>query len=344
MENSTHKKILVTGGTGLLGAHLLHQLVARGYSVRAICRSTSSKKVFEKVFAAYATNPTADMARVEWVTGDVTDYFSLEEAFVGIDTVYHVAGFISFQSKDKPKLENVNIQGTANVVDAAMQCGVKKVVYVSSVAALGRADLEGLISEETPWKNSPVNTHYAVTKQAGEREVWRGSEEGLEVLVVNPGLIIGYGDWTTGTGKIVKRIAEGQSFYTDGCNGWIDVRDAARAMIDLDEAGIHGEKFILIGQNVDFKSAFADMANHLGSKAPTIKAGPMLMRLAVWSEKFVSLFSGNEPLVTPETIMTASLQSRYDNSKIKNRIGFQFTPFEDTLQEVSKWYKLDAKS
>lgn len=339
MEKSTTKNILVTGGTGLLGAHVLQQLVHRGYHVTAIRRQSSSLAVVDKVFGEYST--PENKAKISWLTGDVTDYFSLENAFENIDTVYHVAGFISFQSKDKKKLEQVNIQGSANVVNAALYRGVKKVIYVSSVAALGRADVEQLINEETQWKNSPVNTHYAVTKQAGEREVWRGSEEGLDVLVVNPGLIVGYGDWNTGTGKIVKRIADGQSFYTDGCNGWVDVRDTARAMIELDESGIKNEKFILIAENVPFERGFAVMAKHLGSKAPHIKAGKALMKMAVWSEKLASMLFSKEPLVTPETIMTASLQSHYDNSKIKKAINFEFTPFEETIEEVSRLYKRD---
>lgn len=340
METPNKKNILVTGGTGLLGAHVLQQLVGKGYNVKAICRTTSSKKVVEKVFGAYA-DAASDIEKITWLTGDVTDYFSLEEAMAGMDAVYHIAGFISFQGKDRKKLEDINIKGTANVVNAAMQCGVKKVIYVSSVAALGRADVENMITEETLWKNSPVNTHYAITKQAGEREVWRGSEEGLDVLVVNPGLVLGYGDWETGTGKIVKRIAEGQKFYTDGCNGWVDVRDVARAMIDLDEAGIVNEKYILISENVPFEKGFSLMAKHLGSKAPSVKAGKMMMKTAVWTERIVSFLFSKEPLVTPETIMTASLQSRYDNSKIKKAIGFEFIPFEETVKEVSRLYHQD---
>lgn len=343
METSNKKKILVTGATGLLGAHVLQQLVAKKHDVTAICRSTSSKKVIEKVFRTYSSD-TSDIQKIKWVIGDVTDYFSLEDSFDGIDTVYHIAGMISFQGKDKQKLENVNIQGSANVVNAALHRGVKKVIYVSSVAALGRADVEDIINEETPWKNSPVNTHYAVTKHAGEREIWRGSEEGLDVLVVNPGLILGYGDWDSGTGKIVKRIAEGQSFYTDGSNGWVDVRDVARAMIDLDEANVINEKFILVSENVSFEKGFAVMANHLGSKAPSIKAGKLLLGTALWMERVKSFLFSKEPLVTPETLMTASLKSRYDNSKIKNQIGFEFTPFEETVKEVSDLYKKDLQS
>lgn len=343
MTEANPAKILVTGGTGLLGAHLLQQLTAAGTPVKALCRTGSSRKVIEKVFAAYAKDPVADLARVEWVTGDVTDYYSLEAALEGIDTVFHVAGYVSFRRGDRPKLEAVNIRGSANVVDAALYRGVRKVVYVSSVSALGRADLEDLITEETPWKNSPLNTHYAVSKYAGEREIWRGAEEGLEVLVVNPGLILGYGDWETGTGKIVKRIAEGQSFYTDGCNGWVDVRDTARAMIELNAAGVKGEKFILINENIPFDTAFAQMAKHLDAKAPHIKAGPWLIRFAVLTEWLKAKLLGKEPLVTRETAMTASLRSRYDNSKLSRYIPFSYTPFEDTLKEVGLRYKADQK-
>ena len=340
-DSTSSPKFLITGGTGLLGAHLLQQLTARRLSVRAICREGSSRRVVDKVFAAYSKDPAADQARVQWVTADVTDYYSLEEAFEGIDTVFHVAGYVSFKKTDKPRLEAVNIRGTANVVDAALYRGVRKVVYVSSVAALGRADLEDLITEETPWKNSPLNTHYAVTKQAGEREIWRGSEEGLQVLVVNPGLIVGYGDWDSGTGRIIKRIAEGQAFYTDGCNGWVDVRDTARAMIELDRAGVSNEKFILINENIPFNKAFARIAHHTGAKPPGIKAGPLLIRFAVLTEWLKHKLLGKEPLVTRETALTASLYSRYDNTKIGKHIDFNYTPFEETLEEVAKWYKTD---
>lgn len=320
----------------MLGAHLILQLVKKGYTVKAIRRHSSSLEVVEKVFKVYHGGEY--LPQIEWVQGDVTDYFSLEKASEGIDLIYHVAGFISFHAKDKQKLEHVNIQGTANVVNAALHNNVKKIIYVSSVSALGGVDSNELINETTPWKNSPLNTHYAVTKQAGEREIWRGGEEGLQVLVVNPGLILGYGDWNSGTGQVVKRIAEGQSFYTTGCNGWVDVRDTVRAMVTLDELDIHGEKFILIAENVPFKRGFTVLANHLGSKVPTVKAGKTLMKLAVWSEGIRSWFTGKEPLVTRETIMTASLFCEYDNAKIKKSIGFEFTPFEETVREVSALY------
>lgn len=342
MNDTISPKILVTGGTGLLGAHLLQQLTARGVAVRAIARQGASRRVVDKVFAAYSKNLEADRARVEWVTADITDYYSLEDVFGGIEKIFHVAGYVSFKKTDKRKLETVNIRGSANVVDAALHQGVRKVIYVSSVAALGRADLEDLITEETPWKNSPQNTHYAVTKQAGEREIWRGSEEGLDVLVVNPGLIVGYGDWDSGTGRIIKRIAEGQAFYTAGCNGWVDVRDTARAMIELDAAGVRNEKFILINENVPFDKAFARIAHHTGSKPPGIKAGPMLIRMAVFTEWLKHKLLGKEPLVTRETALTASLYSRYDNSKLGKHIPFAYTPFEETLEEVAKWYKTEA--
>ena len=341
MSDTNTPQILLTGGTGLLGAHLLQQLTAKGIRVRAICRKDSSRRVVDKVFAAYSAQPEADAARVEWVTADVTDYYSLEDAFEGIETVFHVAGYISFNPREKRKLEAINVRGTANVVDAALYRGVKKLVYVSSVEALGRVDLDELITEETPWKNSPLNSHYAITKHAGEREAWRGSEEGLRVLVVHPGLILGYGDWGNGSGQLVKRLAEGQPFYTDGSIGWVDVRDTARAMLELDAAGAYGERFILINENLPFQQAFARMSAHLGVRAPYRKAGPLMLRAAVWTEKLKSIFTGKDPLVTRETAITVSLRSHYDNSKINRHISFRYTPFEETLAEVSRRYKAD---
>jgi nucleoside-diphosphate-sugar epimerase len=339
-ENQT---ILVTGGTGLLGAHLLRELVSQGYRVKAIRRERSSLKNVEKVFRAYLPNPAESLNQIEWLTGDVTDYYSLENAMQGVDKIFHLAGYISFEKKHHPKLEAINVRGTANVVNAALHMGVSRLVHVSSVTALGHAAEDGFISEKTPWKNTPENTHYAITKQAGEREVWRGAQEGLDVLVVNPALIIGYGDWHSGTGRVVHSIARGQKFYTEGVNGWIDVRDAVKAMLLLESAGIKNERFILSSENIPLKEAFDQMAEMLGSKKPYLKAGNTLLKLAAIVEKIKSKITGVEPLITPETAKTANLKSCYDNSKLFRYIDFSYTPFEETLREVTRLYKADMQ-
>jgi dihydroflavonol-4-reductase len=340
--NPSENKIFVTGGTGMLGAHLLRQLAEKGMQVTALKRNSSSLHTAEKVFAANSADPVRLWKQITWVNGDVTDYYSLEDGMEGASKIFHVAGFISLNKKDRRKLENINIGGTANVVNAALHRGIKKLVHVSSVTALGQAAEEGeLISEKTPFKNSPLNTYYAITKQVGEREVWRGSEEGLEVLVFHPGLIVGYGDWNSGTGHMIKALARGLAFYTEGVNGWVDVRDAARAMIQVEESGIFGERFILVAQNKSLKEAFDEICPLLGARKPFLKAGKGLLRLAAALEAIKCAITGGEPLITKDSALTASLKSYYDNSKLLTRTDFRYTPLEETFREVAERYLAD---
>jgi len=341
---SDSSSILLTGATGLLGAHLICRLTDSGIRVKALRRPSSSMATIEKVFKAYASEPEQAMGRIEWVLGDVTDYYSLEDALEGIDKIFHTAGYISFAKRERKRLEDINVGGTANLVNAALHRGVRKLIHVSTVESLGRMDLDELITETTPWKNSPLNTHYGVTKHAGEREAWRAAEEGMDVLVVNPGLIIGLGDWNSGTGRIVQRMAQNQSFYTEGSNGWVDVRDVARAMIDLDDAGVHGERFILVSENLDMKTGFEKLALNLGTKAPHRRAGKILLNIAAWTEKFKSFVTGAEPLITTENAVTASLKSRYDNSKLFKFIPFEYTPMDETFREVSMRYRAEQNA
>jgi nucleoside-diphosphate-sugar epimerase len=340
--NPTESKPFVTGGTGMLGAHLLQQLTAAGEQVIALKRDSSSLRITEKVFAAYSPDPQKHWQQITWVTGDVTDYFSLEEGMVGADKIFHAAGYISMNKKDRHKLEKINVEGTANIVNAALHLGIKRLVHVSSVTALGQAAADGeLISEKTPWKNSPLNTHYAVTKQAGEREVWRGSEEGLDVLVFHPGLIVGHGDWDSGTGRMIKALADGLAFYTGGVNGWVDVRDVARALIYAEGLGLSGERFILSAENKSLKSAFDELCDLFGSRKPYLRAGKGLLNLAATFESVKCFFTGGEPLVTRESALTACLKSAYDNSKLISLTDFRYTPLRDTFREVVERYRAD---
>ncbi len=340
--NPSEHKIFVTGGTGMLGAHLLRQLAEKGMQVTALKRNSSSLHTAEKVFAAYSADPARLWKQITWVNGDVTDYYSLEDGLEGASKIFHVAGFISMNKKDRRKLENINIGGTANIVNAALHHGIKRLVHVSSITALGHAATEGdLISEKTPWKNSPLNTHYAVTKQAGEREVWRGSEEGMDVLVFHPGLILGHGDWNSGTGRMVKALAEGLAFYTEGVNGWVDVRDVARAMIQVESSGLSGERFILSAANKPMKEAFDELCDLLGSRKPFLRAGKGLLNMAAALDSVKCLFTGGEPLITRDSALTASLKSYYDNSKLLSRTDFRYTPLEETFREVAERYLAD---
>ena len=183
--------IVVTGGTGLVGAHLLYDLCKKHEHVRALKRQNSDLKQVKKTFFYYSHDAENLFQKIEWVNADVTDYFSLEDAFKDAKQVYHVAAMVSFHEKDNRKMMEINVKGTANVVNAALHHKIEKLCYVSSIAALGRPDANELATEETPWKDSDKSTAYSISKYKAELEVWRGIEEGLNAVIVNPSVILG---------------------------------------------------------------------------------------------------------------------------------------------------------
>jgi len=329
--------IVITGASGFLGAHVLQMAVEKYGHVKALARSSSDLSFVKRVFARYAAD-ASDIDKVEWVQGDILDYFSLEQAFEGAETVVHCAATVSFWKKKRAEMYRVNTDGTANVVNACLYRGVKNLLYVSSIAALGRADLTEPVSERTPWKNSPENSWYAVSKNAAEREVWRGCEEGLNVIVVNPGVILGYADWERSSGRIFKTLARGMSFYTGGSNGFVDVRDVASALFALYEAGIRNEKFVLVSETLTFRDFLGQMATALKAKIPGRHIGTGWLRLLARLNETFSALTGKEPAITSEIARTFTQNSVYDNRKIQEAIGFTFTPLSETIQRTAQLY------
>src|ERR1035437_197955 len=303
--------IFVTGGTGLLGAYLLLDLTRKGNKVRALRREDSSLRVVENV-VKYNDNSAEELLKqIEWVNGDICDIYSLEDALEGIEFVYHCAAIVSFDPKDRDKMMRVNIEGTANVVNVSLLKGVKKLCHVSSIAALGRAEEEKVVTEETTWKSSKQNSNYAISKYGGEREVWRGTEEGLYAVIVNPSIIIGMGDPGKGSSKLISTIDGMSLFYSNGINGFVDVRDVARAMVVLMESQIKNERFILNGANYSYRRLFELIALNLKKSKPRF-AIPNLM-LAIWwrIEKFRGIITGSTPIITKETVRTSRHQYYY---------------------------------
>ncbi|RZM11521.1 MAG: SDR family NAD(P)-dependent oxidoreductase, partial [Pedobacter sp.] len=207
--------ILVTGGTGFLGSYIIKELIEKGYQVRALRRSSHLPSYI----------PAAIFDKVDWVEGDILDVVSLDEAMDGIDTVIHSAAIVSFSKKERSKMYQVNVNGTANVVNLALENNIKKLVHISSVAAIGRTADGQQVDETKKWEESKVNTHYARSKYKAEMEVWRGMGEGLEAVVLNPATIIGYGDWHSGSSAIFKNVYHEFPWYTGGLNGFVDVED-----------------------------------------------------------------------------------------------------------------------
>jgi nucleoside-diphosphate-sugar epimerase len=323
-------KILITGGTGFLGAYIIKELVQKNYSVRAMRRSNKlpffiPQNIFDKV---------------EWIDGDILDVVTLENAMNGVDTVIHAAAKVSFASGERNEMFKTNIEGTANVVNAALSQNVKKFIHVSSVAVLGRTDREEHINESNPWKENTLTTNYAVSKYRAEMEVWRAIGEGLNAVIVNPSTIIGYGDWNESSCAIFKSVYNEFPWYSNGINSFVDVEDVAKAILLLMESDINGERFILGCENYSFRKLFDLIADGFGKKHPTREATPFLGELAWRLEKVKTFFSRKRSILTKETARVARSKTYFENDKIKKFLPeFSFTPLEQTINNSCKAYE-----
>lgn len=326
------EKIFLTGGTGFLGSYLLRMLVSRGAEVTALKREHSKMDL------------VADVAhRVRWITGDILDVPVLEDAMEGIDQVYHAAAIVSFLPKDRQRMMKINVEGTANVVNVAMYRGVKKLGYVSSVAAIGRMADSKIISEKNKWENSGENTQYAISKYLAEQEVWRGTIEGLPAVMINPTIVVGAGFWNETSVKFFKQINDGLRFYTEGATGFVDVRDAARSLIQLMESDIQNQRYLLNGENMAYLQFFTEIAHALGKQPPSILASAFLRQLVWRMEWLRSKITGSNPFITKETAQTASHQYQYVNQKIVETLGYEFRPISETIAETALLFKKSQK-
>jgi len=289
--------------------------------------------MIKKVFSLYSDEPEKLFSHIEWVEGDILDIFSLEDAMEGVEDVYHCAALVSFLPEDKNRLIRLNTEGTANVVNAAIEKKIRKLCHVSSIAALGRPeDQAELIDENLVWKASRHNSVYAVSKYGAEREVWRGTAEGLDAVIVNPSIVLGVAGPGMGSSRLFNTVYNGLKFYPPGKNGFVDVRDVARAMVMLMDSDIRNERFILNAENLDYIKLFKLMADEMGKPAPSVKVSPLLSGLAWRIEKIRAAITGVKPLITPETAHTAVQRFAYSNDKIKKATGFEFTPIEETIR------------
>ena len=323
--------ILVTGGTGFLGSYLVRLLVQKGYKVRALRRASSPMDLVQDV---------AD--KVEWAEADVTDIVSLEDAFRGVAHIIHCAAISSFHPRDAQRLQNINVDGTSNVVNVALDFGIQKLIHVSSIAALGRAKERPQLDEASKWVQSKGNSRYAVSKYLSEQEVWRAHAEGLPVAIVNPSVILGGGFWDAGSPRFFTQIDNGIKFWPSGRGGFVDVRDVAQFMVHLLESDISGERYILNAQNASFKELFGLIANALGTKPPPIKVTPLLAEVAWRVEWLKEKLLGAEPVVTKESARSSVSSFYYDNKKSLTVPGFQYRPLEQTIRETAALY-LESK-
>ena len=331
--------ILVTGGTGLVGAHLLlHLIESRNNAtekIRAIYRTIESIEKTRSLFNLYKKINLFNF--IEWVNADIVDVPSLESAFIGIGQVYHCAAIISFDPKDEEKIRKINIEGTANIVNFCLSYNIQKLCYVSSIAALGDlAANETIITEKTEWNPEKPHSDYAISKYGAEMEVWRGQQEGLNILIVNPGVIIGPGFHERGSGLLFKKVADGLSFYTLGTTGFVAVSDVVRICNELMNSDIKNERFTLIAENITFRDILNSIAAALHVQKPTKHAKPYLMELIWRLDWILSVVFGQKRQFTKATAKASYSKSLYSNQKIKDTLNTEFADVKEYIKEISK--------
>lgn len=326
--------IFITGGTGLIGSHLLLDLTRQNEPVKALKRANSDLGIVEKVFHHYAENADELLSKIEWVDGDILDIYSLLDAMEGVDQVVHSAAYVSLNPAERDKVFKINIEGTANCVNAALEKGIKRFCYVSSISAIGRDKSSDMKDEETKWSDDGVATIYAQSKYLGEREAWRGSVEGLDMVIVNPSTVIGLGDWNRSSIRLIDKVWKGLKFYTPGTNGFVDARDVSKAIIKLLRSDITNQRYIINSENVKFKDLLDWMAEDLGKPKPSIKAGKFLSEI-YWRVLWIKgKLTGVEPLVTKDAARTASHTSLYSNAKLKQAIDIEFIPIRQSIKDA----------
>ncbi len=332
--------ILVTGGTGLVGSHLLYKLCVSKEPVRAIMRESSDLSIVKKIFHYYSPENADDLLScINWVEADITDIFSVKEAVKGVEKVYHCAAVVSFVPSDIKTMYEINIEGTANIVNASLEAAVKKLVHCSSISAIGKPQNGIIIDENTAWKDSLKKSNYARSKHGAEREVWRGIEEGLNAVIVNPSIILGPGHPYRSSAQMYSQSSKGLKFYVDGSTGFVDARDVVNAIVWLMNSNISGERFILNSENIKYKDVFEMFARYIGVKPPGIKAGKLLTQIAWRLEKIRCKLTRRKPLITKETVRNAMSNKAYSNEKFIKASGYKFIPVDEAVANTCRFFE-----
>ncbi len=335
-----YSMILVTGGTGLVGSHLLYDLVKKGERVRALRRKKSNVEEVKKIFSYYSKNAYELFSKIEWAEGDLLDVFSLEEAMRDVTHVYHCGAIVSMNPKHGKKMIHNNVTGTANMVNVALATKIQKFCYVSSVAALG-IENEKEITEETNWNQKTHFSAYAISKYLSENEVWRASQEGLNMVIVNPTIVIGPGNWRRSSGIIFKAANKGLPWYSTGGMAYVDVRDVVKSMTALMKSEIKNERFIVSSENMSFRNFTGIVHESLRKPLPNKKAGKFILEFVWRVDKLRSVLTGSAHIFTKEIARYAVMNLSYSNSKIKNALGIDFIPISESVRNTARHFLSD---
>lgn len=321
-------KYLITGCNGLVGSHIARLILQQGGVVRAIKRANSDLSLLADI-----------KDQIEWQETDILDILGLDKAVEGVDYVIHAAAMISFSPAQKNKMRKVNVEGTANLVDACLSHKIKKLCYISSVGAIGRPLKKKQLDESQKWEDSPLNSQYGFTKYLGEQEVFRGHAEGLDVVVVNPSIILGAGDWEKSSTQLFKYVWEEKKYYPRGDINYVDVRDVAQAVYQLIDSDKSGERYILCAGTTSYVRFFNKIATVFNKIVPYKLVSPLMGEIAWRGAKLKAWLTGSEPLLTKETVHSSAVKISFSGQKITQEIGFQYRDLDDSIFWICAYFK-----
>ena len=337
--------ILVTGGTGLVGAHLLLELAEQKKKIRAIYRPKSDLHKTLEVFSYYHAKDEAErlFKRIEWVEAELTNIPQLTAAFTEVTKVYHCAALVSFNPKDEKALRKINIEGTANIANLCIANKIEKLCYVSSIASLGKPIIKTEpTTENTNWNPEANNSDYAISKYGAEIEIWRASQEGVKVIIVNPGVIIGPGFWQKGSGQLFTRIQNGLNYHFPKVTGFVGVKDVVNVMLKLMASEVYNERYILVAENLSFKKVLEFTALSIDKPKPEKPLKKWMISIGWFAQKLVSFFGYNRT-ITKSDISGVFQKSTYDNTKIRKELNFKFTSMQNVIEETGKYFLKDRE-
>jgi len=331
--------ILVTGGTGLVGSHLLYKLVEKGFKVRAIYRSKKKLDAARHVFSYYTNQVEAIFSKIDWVEAPLNDIPALTKAFKDVTKVYHCAALVSFDPNDYYTLRKVNIEGTANIVNLCLANTIEKLCYVSSIAAIGHGEPnDTIITESTNWFPEDDHNVYAITKYGAEIEVWRGVQEGLDVVIVNPGFIFGPGFWKTSSGSLFKKIYKGLKYYTNGVSGYVDIDDVVNSMLLLMDSTIKNERYILVSENLSFKEFATKTAEAFKVKPPEKEVSKILLQI-VWRIDWLNHFIRRKRRKLSKQMAKSITENHfYSNKKVIEDLGIKFKSTDESINQTCQFF------
>lgn len=319
--------ILVTGANGFLGSFICRSLLASGHTVKGLVRKNSNTELLQGI-----------KEKIQIIEGDILDVENLEPHFEDIDVIIHSAAIVSFHKSDFRLMANVNIQGTRNIVNLALKYNIGYFIHMSSVAAIGRKERQGVVSEKDKWEQSKWNSHYGETKYLAELEVWRGIQEGLSGVILNPSIILGPGNWNQSSSKLFKYVWDENKYYSNGLINYVDVRDVTDIVTNLLKSRISNERFILSAGQTSYKTLFEQIAYHFKKNPPSQKAKKWILKIGLIVEWVKSTISSKKPLITKETINLSENEISFDNTKIKKELNFTFAPLDQTIAWACSQY------